>query len=484
MDFNKFKNSGDNSDNNTFEGDESLNPYAGSMVNYFENHQGDDENGSIEQGHTSGSYNVSNYGNRNNYNYESNPYENGIEYGRRAPVSSKGKTVAMLSIGFGLIFAYMGYAAYYHMVKNKKETENVPIVQGYDSSDPAVLEIEERVKTKEEFEEKLKQMIDDGVDDLYIGATNKVTENDVEEVCQSLDLDPFLYKYSGYIYSTSTERDGDGPEYDTGDVGINVQIDPTIEGLVYLNLTEGKEIPADNIKASKLKVSCETFLNQNITDSMSDYEKELAIHDYLIYNCDYASDISDEKDEFSAYGVMLNKKAVCEGYSRAAALLLRLSNVETELISGTVEDDPSNAVTDENHMWNLVKIDGKWYHMDATWDDPIGGEEWHMYMNLDDSIISTNHEWDKSKYESCTSMDANYYSLLGTYFTDDDSFQTYVRAQLEEGNRTTIECIVGDVDLSEEALGFIFEYDGVSSYYLSWGDIEGFKHLVIHINGN
>ena len=47
MDFNKFKDSGDNNVSNTFDGDENLNPYAGSMDNYFENHQGDDENGII-----------------------------------------------------------------------------------------------------------------------------------------------------------------------------------------------------------------------------------------------------------------------------------------------------------------------------------------------------------------------------------------------------------------------------------------------------
>ncbi|MBO4592172.1 MAG: hypothetical protein J5684_06405 [Eubacterium sp.] len=490
MDFDKFKKGEENRASNTFDGDENLNPYAGSLDNYFEdNPASTDETDNNVQNNTgaygTGSYNVSNYGKQ----YGSSSYDvPGTEYGRRAPTASAGKTKAIIGITFGLLFAYMGFAAYSNIVgKYKQNTEDVNIVEGYEPGEyensPEYKKYE-LVRTKEEFKTKLVQMIQDGEEELYMNVTKDVSEDDVEEICQSLDYDPFLYKYSGFYYTTSTQRDGDGPEYDTGEVGVNVLLNPTTEGLVYLNLTEGKEIPADDIKASKLKVSCETFLKENITDGMPDYEKELAVHDYLINTCDYASSISDEKDEFTAYGVMLNKKAVCEGYARATTLLLKLCNIETELISGKITDYKTGEVTDEKHVWNLVKIDGKWYHLDTTWDDPTNDEEGHMYMNLDDSIISQNHEWDKSEYESCTSMDANYYTMQGTYFKDDESFQTYVRQQLEDGNRTTIECVVGDVDLSEETLGFIFEYEGVETYYLSWGHIEGYKHLVIHINGN
>ena len=487
MDFSKFKNNEDNRVSNTFEGDKNLNPYAGSLDNYFDNEpQSTDDNGSIGSESTAAKYNTSNYGNSYGRNYDSTPYENGLNYERRAPTASKGTVQAIIAITFILLFGYIGFGTYYHISKTKSEySTNTPIARGVDPAEAVEQTKVERIRTREEFKAKLEKMIQDGVDDLYVDATKDLTEDDVEAVCKSLDLDPFLYKYSGYYYTTSTQKEGDGPEYDTGEVGVNVQIDPTLEGLVYLNLTEGREIPADDIKASKLKVSCETFLKENITDDMSDYEKELVIHDYLVNKCNYASNISGDKDVYSAYGVMLNRKAVCEGYSRATALLLKLCNIETTLITGKIEDEETGEVEDDNHMWNLVKIDGKWYHLDTTWDDPIGENELnHMYMNLDDEIAGKNHDWDRSKYESCTSMDANYYTVQGTYFKDDDSFQTYVRQQLEDGNRTTIECVVGDVDLSEETLGFIFEYEGVGSYYLSWGNIEGFKHLVIHINGN
>ena len=148
--------------------------------------------------------------------------------------------------------------------------------------------------------------------------------------------------------------------------------------------------------------------------------------------------------------------------------------------------DSSENGTSEDHVWNQVKIDGKWYNMDATWDDPTGDtpELRHTYMNVSDDLFSLTHTWEKEKYESCTSMDANYAYINGIYFTDNEAFQTFVRNQLEDGNRETIECVASNIDLSEETLAFIFEYDGVGSYMLSTNGKEEYMNLIIHINEN
>ena len=66
-------------------------------------------------------------------------------------------------------------------------------------------------------------------------------------------------------------------------------------------------------------------------------------------------------------GVFLNGKAVCEGYARAMQYLLQKCGIECAEIVGHVVDDKGEK--GEAHAWNLLKIDGDYYHLDATWDN-------------------------------------------------------------------------------------------------------------------
>lgn len=99
-------------------------------------------------------------------------------------------------------------------------------------------------------------------------------------------------------------------------------------------------------------------------DGMTDFDKLLLAHDYIASHCAYynVEDYYGDNLSYSAYGVIINKKAVCQGYSFAyEAILSRLGF-----------DDVLFVVSDSlNHVWNLVKLDGKWYNIDVTWDDPM-----------------------------------------------------------------------------------------------------------------
>ena len=104
-------------------------------------------------------------------------------------------------------------------------------------------------------------------------------------------------------------------------------------------------------------------------DGMTDFDKLLLAHDYIASHCAYYTVFDEESGEayhgdnlsYSAYGVIINQQAVCQGYSFAyEAILSRLGF-----------DDVLFVVSDSlNHVWNLVKLDGKWYNIDVTWDDP------------------------------------------------------------------------------------------------------------------
>ncbi len=99
----------------------------------------------------------------------------------------------------------------------------------------------------------------------------------------------------------------------------------------------------------------------------NDIDKIIYLHDWMIDNFEY--DVTYEEDNiYNIYGALKNKKTVCEGYARTFKYILDDLGIPCVLISGDATN--SNGET-EAHAWDYVKIDGKWYAMDITWDDPI-----------------------------------------------------------------------------------------------------------------
>ncbi len=99
----------------------------------------------------------------------------------------------------------------------------------------------------------------------------------------------------------------------------------------------------------------------------SQYEQIMYLHDWMINNFEYAA-TETQADVHNIYGAFTNKKIVCEGYARTFKYILDGLGIDCVLISGSATN--SNEET-ESHAWDYVKLDGKWYAIDVTWDDPI-----------------------------------------------------------------------------------------------------------------
>lgn len=99
-------------------------------------------------------------------------------------------------------------------------------------------------------------------------------------------------------------------------------------------------------------------ITSGITSSMTDVEKLMYVHDYLILNCKYDYGNSDTK--YNMYGCLVDKKAVCQGYSLAYMYILR-NYLDIECTIAYSES--------MSHAWNYVKLGSKWYHVDVTFDD-------------------------------------------------------------------------------------------------------------------
>lgn len=121
-------------------------------------------------------------------------------------------------------------------------------------------------------------------------------------------------------------------------------------------------------------------VEQVIHDGMSDEQKVKAIHDYLVYNANYVNNGDYKNAEpwaFSAEGVLIRKEGVCESYAVAFYLLTKIAGLDCHYVVGDVTS------SDQSHAWNRVKVNGEWYYIDCTWDDPVGGgmENYNYYLS-------------------------------------------------------------------------------------------------------
>lgn len=97
----------------------------------------------------------------------------------------------------------------------------------------------------------------------------------------------------------------------------------------------------------------------------SDYFKARKLHDWLISYMEYDS---TNAQKASVYGALIDQKGVCESYARTYKYILDEIGIENILVTGTATNSTGQT---EDHMWNYVKLDDKWYAVDVTWDDPI-----------------------------------------------------------------------------------------------------------------
>ena len=367
----------------------------------------------------------------------------------------------------------------------------------------------ETYRTEEAILNRLEEaIIESEEDNVYMRVPDSFSEKDIEKIAGKID--PFIGRVKSYTYTTTTTTNTylDGSKSDPipdAYVGVNYKYEKRDEFYVYQAIVEGKPIPSDKKNANKLKSVCEKFMKENINSSMTDYDKELAIHDYIIENCEYS--FSDGKDdtEFEAFGALVNHKAVCSGYALATELLLKCCGIEATFVTGDSKTDRTAEIDNpygpsqngviqmddgriiEGHAWNQVKIGGIWYNLDVTWDDPLsedGDVLDHYFFNVDDTILAKDHDWDTSKTERCSSTISNYYEKNGIFFKTDEGFQNYIKSQLESGYRDPVECAVTTVDTSEEQMSFIFGYDGITSYQIGSFGEDGYKIITIYFNSS
>lgn len=160
-------------------------------------------------------------------------------------------------------------------------------------------------------------------------------------------------------------------------------------------LVSGTSMTADELEyvQSEVKRICDDITKKE----MSDEEKVRIISKYIVENTKYDYENYSKKVEsvprlsYTPYGALKFGISVCEGYAELTQLMLNYVGVENQYISGFVKDGEAT----EGHAWNLVKMDGKFYHLDNTWN-----ESQYRFLLVSDTFMKNqgNREWLYDKF--------------------------------------------------------------------------------------
>ena len=108
----------------------------------------------------------------------------------------------------------------------------------------------------------------------------------------------------------------------------------------------------------KINLGVDEIITKEITTDMSDEDKMLVIHNHIINNTRYDIDKANDAS-YTALGPLFNGNAVCSGYADLMAIFLTKFGLK------------NYKVASDTHVWNVVLVNGKWLHIDLTWDDPV-----------------------------------------------------------------------------------------------------------------
>jgi len=145
----------------------------------------------------------------------------------------------------------------------------------------------------------------------------------------------------------------------------------------------------------------DSFLNKNVTSNMSDYEKVREVYDFIIdeYSCGYSNSGDQAQDELDERNILLGLQGnpvVCEGYSMLFSKMISSLGYNNMIIRGKIDG--------VGHSWNLIELDNKWYHVDATWGDSDSEENLEKYFLTSDDVIEDRDQpvntrnWDRNNY--------------------------------------------------------------------------------------
>lgn len=172
------------------------------------------------------------------------------------------------------------------------------------------------------------------------------------------------------------------------------------------------------------------ILTQIISPSMNVREKVKAIHDWIVSNVSYDTTLSRHTSYEALTG---SKTAVCQGYAMLTYKMLNKAGIPCLMISSSEMD----------HAWNVVNIDGQWYHLDTTFDDPIGGRgiDYYFFLLTNEKMKETHIFNEKSLEDAIRLFESKGKNLTEKIFFAKEFEVNKQNIKLEKGKIESIKLI-------------------------------------------
>ncbi len=189
---------------------------------------------------------------------------------------------------------------------------------------------------------------------------------------------------------------------DEDDIDFDDDIHPIYDDTAVIEAYKsGDDSKLTDEKDKYILTELKKAIDEIITDDMSEYDKEKAVYDYMFLNTRFDEDslnaISEiEESDYShtPYGFFHDRNVICVGDATTFKLFMDALGIECKIIHSTEEGE---------HAWDVVKIDGDWYHVDVLFDGGFS-EPAYAFFNVPDSVKEMgDYPWDRDEMPECTS---------------------------------------------------------------------------------
>lgn len=174
----------------------------------------------------------------------------------------------------------------------------------------------------------------------------------------------------------------------------------------------------------QVRANVQSILKELEIDNKSVHEQIKLIHDFIVRHVQYDESLT----KYTAYEALFEKKAVCQGYALLGYMMYTEAGIPVRIAEGTVDSG--------EHAWVILQVEDEWFHLDLTWDDPIGQAEDHIsykYYLVSDDKLREDHSWVRI-----------YPAASASY---DDLLQLQMKQATNEQNRNQIMALRASLDL-------------------------------------
>lgn len=230
-----------------------------------------------------------------------------------------------------------------------------------------------------------------------------------------------------------------------------------------------------------------SVLDEIITDGMSDYEKELAVYKWMTANIGFDSGSmtaipeDESKPVDNPNGVLKNHETVCVGYATTFRLFMQMLGIDCMVVHDS----------HLSHSWDIVKLDGQWYHTDI-YSDAGSGEGNFSHFNLNDETMMSSQEWNTDFFPAADGYEYNYAYVNRTQCKDIYTIPEQVRAAINEqqgvvsfdfGDEISVDIYnIADTIMNQIENAVVFGGDYGIGLSWSWLDADGDNIFCVYIS--